>query len=90
MYGRLRFEATEGRAFRLKSMGKAMTKMPTKETLRSVDSLLCNAKEILDDAFTVANDGGQGETTVKLAGLAQALTDVQAELRAQLASKEGR
>jgi hypothetical protein len=66
-----------------------MATIPAHTALRSCDSLLSTAKEILQDAYGVANNGGLGETVVQLMGLSQAVTDVQAGVRARLAQKGG-
>lgn len=58
--------------------------------LTTCDSLLSDIKRKLGDAQGIASSGGLGQTVVHLAGLSQAVTDVQADVRARLALKGGR
>lgn len=64
-----------------------MATHPATTALTSVNSLLCNAKEILRDAYGVANNGGLGNTVIQIMALSQAVTDVQVDVRARIAQK---
>lgn len=67
-----------------------MATIPARTALITCDSLLSDIKAKLGDAQGFANNGGQGNTVVQLAALSQAVTDVQADVRARLALKAQR
>ncbi len=67
-----------------------MAKIPAQTALATIDGLLCSAKEILRDAHRVASDGEQGNAVLQIMALIQAVTDVQADVRARLALKAQR